>query len=44
VDADIQLNTMLPASLLLEGDPLFHYSARQDVVIWALVDVSEADA
>jgi hypothetical protein len=35
VDADIQLNTMPPASLRVEGDTLFHYSARQDVVIWA---------
>jgi hypothetical protein len=35
VSADIQLNTMSPASLGLEGDPLFHYSGRQDVVIWA---------
>jgi hypothetical protein len=44
VDADIQLNTMLPASLHLEGKPLFHYSARQDVLIWALEDVSGGDA
>lgn len=39
-DADIPLNTMLPGSLRVEGDPLFHYSARQDVVIWALEEVS----
>jgi hypothetical protein len=35
VDADIQLNTMPPASLRVEGNTLLHYSARQDVVIWA---------
>jgi uncharacterized protein YqjF (DUF2071 family) len=38
-DADISLNTMPPAGLGLEGDPLLHYSARQDVVIWALESV-----
>jgi uncharacterized protein len=44
VDADIQLNTMPPASLPLDGEPLFHYSARQDVVIWALEALSEPAA
>ena len=43
VDAEIQLNTMTPASLQPEGDPLFHYSARQDVLIWPLEEVHEAD-
>ena len=40
-DADIQLNTVPPASLALDGDPLFHYSARQDAVIWPLEEVPE---
>jgi uncharacterized protein len=32
--AEIRENTMSPAAL--EGDPLLHYSERQDVVIWPL--------
>jgi uncharacterized protein YqjF (DUF2071 family) len=36
--ADIELNTMPPADLEVEGEPLLHYSARQDVVIWPLVE------
>jgi uncharacterized protein len=39
-DAEIELNTIAPDSLRLAGDPLLHYSARQDVVIWALEPVS----
>ena len=33
--ARIDLNTMPPFKVA-EGDPLVHYSARQDVVLWAL--------
>jgi uncharacterized protein len=35
-DAKIDLNTMPPSDLRLEGEPLLHYSERQDVVIWPL--------
>ena len=35
-DARIDLNTMAPRGLRLEGEPGLHYSARQDVVIWPL--------
>jgi uncharacterized protein YqjF (DUF2071 family) len=33
-EADVRENTMSPVAL--EGDPLLHYSERQDVVIWPL--------
>jgi uncharacterized protein len=33
-DAELRENTMSPVAL--DGEPLLHYSARQDVVIWAL--------
>jgi uncharacterized protein YqjF (DUF2071 family) len=33
-EAEIRENTMSPVAL--EGEPLVHYSARQDVVIWSL--------
>jgi hypothetical protein len=33
-EAEIRENTMSPVAL--EGDPLLHYSERQDVVIWSL--------
>jgi uncharacterized protein len=33
-EAEIRENTMSPAAL--EGDPLLHFSERQDVVIWPL--------
>jgi uncharacterized protein YqjF (DUF2071 family) len=33
-EAELRENTMSP--LALEGEPLVHYSARQDVVIWPL--------
>jgi uncharacterized protein YqjF (DUF2071 family) len=33
-EAELRENTMSPVAL--EGEPLLHYSARQDVVIWAL--------
>jgi uncharacterized protein len=35
-EADIELNTMAPPELPLGDEPLLHYSARQDVVIWPL--------
>jgi uncharacterized protein len=35
-EAEIAENTMAPAALELGGEPLLHYSRRQDVVIWAL--------
>jgi uncharacterized protein YqjF (DUF2071 family) len=38
-EAVIDENTMPPAGIeLLDDDPLLHYSARQDVVIWPLED------
>ena len=33
-DAELRENTMSP--IALDGDPLLHYSERQDVVIWSL--------
>jgi uncharacterized protein len=35
-DAEIDLNTMPPDELQLRGDPILHFSKRQDVVIWPL--------
>jgi uncharacterized protein len=35
-EAEIRENTMPPPEIQLEGDPLLHFSERQDVVIWAL--------
>jgi uncharacterized protein YqjF (DUF2071 family) len=37
-EARIGLNTMPPVDLELRGEPLLHYSARQDVVIWPLAE------
>lgn len=38
-EAEIEENTMTPQGIgLLDGDPLLHFSARQDVVIWPLQD------
>ena len=34
--AQIDLNTMPPSPLQPDDEPLLHYSARQDVVIWPL--------
>jgi uncharacterized protein YqjF (DUF2071 family) len=35
--AEIETNTMaMPFGIELEGEPLFHFSPRQDVVIWPL--------
>jgi uncharacterized protein len=39
-EADIELNTMPPEGIRLEGEPLLHYSRRQDVVIWPLEEVA----
>jgi uncharacterized protein YqjF (DUF2071 family) len=35
-EARIDPNTMPPADLEVRGEPVLHYSARQDVVIWPL--------
>ena len=35
-DATIDLNTMPPDAIPLEGEPLLHFSRRQDVVVWPL--------
>lgn len=35
-EAEIDLNTMPPEELALRGDPLLHYSTRQDALIWPL--------
>jgi uncharacterized protein len=40
-EADIDLNTMPPDGILLEGAPLLHFSKRQDVVVWPLEQVRE---
>jgi uncharacterized protein YqjF (DUF2071 family) len=38
-EAEIEESTMPPSGVqLLDDDPLLHFSARQDVVIWSLVD------
>jgi uncharacterized protein len=41
-DATIDLNTMPPSGITLEGDALAHYSRRQDVVVWPLEEVLQA--
>jgi uncharacterized protein YqjF (DUF2071 family) len=38
-DAEIDLNTMAPDGLELEGQPLCHLAERQDVVIWPLQQI-----
>jgi len=38
-DAQIDLNTMAPDGLELEGQPLCHLAERQDVVIWPLQQI-----
>jgi hypothetical protein len=35
-EAELRENTMLPPGIELEGQPLFHFSERQDVVIWPI--------
>jgi len=42
-EATIELNTMAPDWVRLEGDPVLHYSARQDVVIWPREEVAVSD-
>ena len=43
--AEIRLNTMAaPLDLPLQGDPLLHLAARQDVAIWRLQEVRDASA
>jgi uncharacterized protein YqjF (DUF2071 family) len=39
-EATIDLNTMPPDDIRLDGEPVLHYSARQDVVIWPLRQVT----
>jgi hypothetical protein len=38
--AQVDLNTMPPPPLRTGNDPLTHYSARQDVVLWPLEAVA----
>jgi uncharacterized protein YqjF (DUF2071 family) len=40
VEAAIELNTMPPDWLSLEDEPLFLYSASQDVILWSLEEVT----
>jgi uncharacterized protein YqjF (DUF2071 family) len=35
-EAELERNTMPPPGIPIEGEPLLHYAARQDVVIWPL--------
>jgi uncharacterized protein len=37
--AEIEENTMAPPGIPVEGSPLLHFAARQDVVIWPLEPV-----
>jgi uncharacterized protein len=39
-EASIELNTMPPDGLELQGEPLCHLAERQDVVIWPLEQIS----
>jgi hypothetical protein len=34
--AEIELNTMGPDGVRLEGEPLLHFAVRQDVIVWPL--------
>jgi uncharacterized protein len=38
-EAELERNTMPPPGIATEGEPLLHYSARQDVVIWPLTPI-----
>jgi uncharacterized protein len=40
-EAEIGLNTMAPGGLELAAEPLLHYSARQDVVLWPLESAAQ---
>ena len=42
-EATVELNTMPPDWVRLEGEPILHYSTRQDVVIWPLEEVAVGD-
>ena len=35
-EAEIAVNTMAPPGIPLAGEPVLHFAARQDVVIWSL--------
>ena len=41
-EGSIDLNTMPPEGIEISGEPLLHFSRRQDVVIWPLVEVTAA--
>lgn len=43
-EATIDLNTMPPGSIELDGEPLLHFSRRQDVVIWPLERVMTTES
>jgi uncharacterized protein len=38
--AALDLNTMAPAGLRLDGEPAFHYARRQDMLVWPARPVS----
>jgi uncharacterized protein YqjF (DUF2071 family) len=40
-EAEIGTNTMAPSGIELDGEPVLHYSGRQDVVIWALESAAQ---
>jgi uncharacterized protein YqjF (DUF2071 family) len=41
-DVEVRLNTMPPPGVrLADGDPLAHYSERQDVVIWPREEIGD---
>ncbi len=40
-EAKLAKNTMAPAGISLHDEPVLHYSARQDVVIWALESATQ---
>ena len=40
-EAELAQNTMAPAGISLDEEPVLHYSARQDVVIWALESATQ---
>jgi uncharacterized protein YqjF (DUF2071 family) len=39
-EAEIALNTMPPSELAVEGEPVLHFSRRQDVLVWPLEEAS----
>ena len=43
-EASIDLNSMAPDRVDVAGDPLLHFSARQDVVIWPLREIAVRSA